>query len=316
MTTYSHIFARMFETLAVSYSLPLHSSDRSKVAVAVVSGSLRPCGYAVPASLSDWATRDCLGVVMDETSGQLPPSLRVPVAGDTASFTWRADIGTGARLDDLAIHLNDLAVAVAVGERWGSMLARAAAQYQLVYEVSRRGPRSLIEVAEQSGLDVDLLDIERWYFEGPWMRPRRPGRPTFWSPDDLLRTIADLRVPESLGSSMRVQRLEYQNPLEVVLYGSGFLLLGSIYVARIIRDWSSARRQGSAAAQAAEAHARQDSSRADLLEWLVQEAKAGRLHVPPGDLLNSVTADEGAAMERLSDQEVQLQLPSGSDPTA
>lgn len=203
-----------------------------------------------------------------------------------------------------------------VGERWGSMLARVAAQHQLAYEVARSGPTSLLEVAEQLGLDADALDIERWYFEGPWMRPSRPGRPVFLSPDDLLRSIADLRVPESLGSSMRVRRLEYQNPLEVVLSGSGFLLLGSIYVARMIRDWSSTRHQGLAAAQAAEAHARQDSARADLMEWLVQEAKQGRLHLPPGDLLNSVTPDEGAAMGRLADQEVQLQLPSGSDPTA
>jgi len=51
------------------------------------------------------------------------------------------------------------------------------------------------------------------------------------------------------------------------------------------------------------------------MEWLVTEAKEGRLHVPPGDLLNSVSPDESAAMARLAEQKVQIQLPTGSDPT-
>jgi hypothetical protein len=224
-------------------------------------------------------------------------------------------MGAGVRIGDLATYLEDLGTAIAVGERWGSMFARAAAQQQLGYEVTSRGPRALREAAEQLGLDEDVLDIERWYFEGPWGRPRRPGQAVFWSPDDLLRMLADLRVPESLGSPVRTQHLEYRNPLEVVLSGSGFLLLGSIYVVRIVRDWSSTRRQDAATAQTLEAHARQDSARADLMEWLVTEAKEGRLHVPPGDLLNSVSPDESAAMARLAEQKVQIQLPTGSDPT-
>jgi hypothetical protein len=232
------------------------------------------------------------------------------------NLTWRADLGAGARIGEIAIHLEDLGTAITVGERWGSVLARAAAQHQLAYEVTSRGPRALSEAAGQLGLDVDPMDMERWYFEGrPGMVPVRPGR-DFWPPDVLLRTIADLRMPGSLGSPMRTQHLEYRNPLEVVLSGSGFLLLGSIYVVRIVRDWSNTRRQDAAAAQTSEAHARQDSARADLMEWLVTETKEGRLHVPPVDLLNSVSPDESKAMGRLAEQEVQLQLPPGSNPTA
>lgn len=230
-------------------------------------------------------------------------------------MAWRVDVGAGARVGELADLLHDLDATVMVGERWGMTLARAAARYQLVYEVGRRGPEALIESARQLGLDErDALDVERWHFEGPWRYWRR-ARP-FLGPEELFRWLADVRAPDLLGSPVQVQHAEYRNPLEVMLTGSGFLILGTIYALRMVRDWSNKRREGAAAAREAEAAARRQAAGADLMEWLVEEAKAGRLHVPPGDLLGAVTAAEGEAMRRLAAEDVQLQLPPGTDAAA
>jgi len=229
---------------------------------------------------------------------------------------WRADVGAGARVGEIADVLHDLDTTILVGERWGMALARAAAQYQLLYEVERRGPEALIESARQLGLDErDAIDVERWFFERPWRYWQRGRRP-FLGPEELVRGLADVRTPDLLGSPVQVQHAEYRNPLEVVLTGSGFLILGTIYALRLVRDWSSKRREGAAAAQEAEAAARRQAAGADLMEWLVEEAKAGRLHVPPGDLLSAVTAAESEAMRRLAAEDIQLQLPPGTDAAA
>jgi hypothetical protein len=252
-----------------------------------------------------------------DPSNRLPPGLRVPAAGDLASVTWRADLGGDARLGDLADLLRDLDTVVAVGGRWGLTLARAATEHQLEYEIGRGGPRALLDAVTQLGLDRRDFDgdIDRWYFEGPWRWRSRRGRPSFWSPEALLRLLVDARTPDALGLAMQTRSVAYRNPLEVILSGSGFLLLGTITALRLVRDWSNTRRHGSAEAQEAEASARRYSAQADLMEWLVDETKAGRLHIPPSDLLNSVSAGQGEAIRRLAEQDVQLGLPPGTDPT-
>jgi len=195
--------------------------------------------------------------------------------------------------------------------------ARTAAQYQLLYEVGRRGPEALVESARQLGFDEqEAFDLELRYFEGPWWRYWQGRRPPFLGPEGVVRGLADARTPALLGSPVQVQHAEYRNPLEVVLTGSGFLIFGTIYVLRMVRDWSNKRREGAAAAHEAEAAARRKAAGADLMEWLVDEAKAGRQHVPPGDLLNVVSAAEGEAMRRLAAEDVQLQLPPGADPSS
>lgn len=249
---------------------------------------------------------------MDSTSG-VPSGLRPPAGGDVVNVVWRADVGASARVGEVADVLRDLDTTIVVGERWGLALARAAAQYQLMYEVGQRGPEALIEPARQFGFgERDVVDVERWYFEGPW-RLWRPGRRPFLGPEELVRSLADARTPDLLGTRVEAQHVEYRNPLEVVLTGSGFLIFGTIYALRMVRDWSNKQREGAAEARVAEAGARRQAAGADLMEWLVEEAKAGRLHVPAGELLNGVTAAEGEAMRRLAMEDVQLQLPPGTD---
>jgi hypothetical protein len=253
-----------------------------------------------------------------DSSSRLPPGLRPPAEGDLVSLTWSADVGSDARVGNLGDLFQDLDVAVnGVGERWGTAFARMAAEHELMYSMSRQGPEALVELATEFGLATpDVHDIERWYFEAPWWSAERRRQPPFVGPHAMVRMLADTRTLQLMGTPVRVRRASYENPLEVVLTGSGFLMLGAVWVLRMVRDWSSMRRRGAAEAQQAEASARQRSANADLFEWLVEETKAGRLHVPPGDLLSALTASDGEALRRLAKQDIQIELPPGVEPPA
>ena len=260
-----------------------------------------------------------------DPSRDLPPGLRPPAGGELFTVTWRAHLGSGARLRALAAHLQDLNIAAHLGERWGTELARAAAYQQLVNRISREGPRAIDEVVDRLGYrGRDLGDLHEWVHTGWWPRgPRwRPGHSHFGDPATFLQAVADMELPDLLGRPPRVDRATYRNPLEVVLGGSGLLFAGVVSVLRLVRDWSNTRRQGAAHAQQAEADARQREAhadeceaRADLVRWLVDEAKAGRMPIPIGELLDVVTQDDATALNRLADGNVELRLPSGLDPS-
>lgn len=260
-----------------------------------------------------------------DPSRDLPPGVGPPAGGEFFTVTWRADLGSGARLGALAAHLQDLNIATHLGERWGTELARAAAFQQLVNRISRAEPRAIDEVVDRLGYRArDLGDLHEWLHTGWWPRgPRwRPGRSHFGDPATFLEALADMELPDLLGRSPRVDSATYRNPLEVVLGGSGFLFVGVVSVLRLVRDWSNTRRQGAAHAQQAEAGARareaqadEHEARADLVRWLVDEAKAGRMPIPVGELLDVVTQDDETALDRLADGNVELQLPSGLDPS-
>jgi hypothetical protein len=67
---------------------------------------------------------------------------------------------------------------------------------------------------------------------------------------------------------VRVVEVSYRNAIEVILGGSGFLMVGAMLMLRIVRDWSSARRAGAVAATMTESAARRSTTYADLAEWL------------------------------------------------
>ena len=80
--------------------------------------------------------------------------------------------------------------------------------------------------------------------------------------------------------------------LTVLVAHFGFLLIGSIPVLRLMRDWSHTRRIGAAEAQQAEAAAKRAVAHADLCQWLVDEAKVGSLHMPLSELIDVLTRPE------------------------
>lgn len=257
---------------------------------------------------------------MVDPDDNLPWDLRAPFGGDIVNLVFRRDVGASARIGEVARHLDDLETVVNTGQRWGGHIARMASYRRLLRSITTLGPGAVEDAALQAGLRLrDLGDTEEWIHTG-W-RPWRPGRSPYFDPDEVLHALADYQVPEQLGTPVTLQRLSYQNPLEVALAGSGFLIAGTIYVLRMIRDWSSDRRTATAAAEQAEAAA--DSARAnamrarteaDILQWFADEARAGRWHVPPGALLDVSRREDIAAMERLSSTTVQLELPKALDP--
>lgn len=70
-------------------------------------------------------------------NADLPPRLRPPAGGDSVRLTWLADLGSQQRPADLGSHLQDLDVAVCLGERWGAALASASALQANLYRLSR-----------------------------------------------------------------------------------------------------------------------------------------------------------------------------------
>jgi hypothetical protein len=122
---------------------------------------------------------------------------------------------------------------------------------------------------------------------------------------------------------LTVSSARYENPVEVILGGSGLVLAGVATILRLVRDWSNRKRQGAAEADQAEAAARERHAAADLAEarvvlskWLVDEARDGRAGVPIGDLLGATTDADEKAIARLSKHRVELGLPPGLDPSA
>jgi hypothetical protein len=160
---------------------------------------------------------------------------------------------------------------------------------------------------------VDLADLDEWLH---WRRPWRPGRFPYGDAGGVLRVVAETQIPELLGTRTAVEHSEYSNPLKVTLQGSGLSLRGVASVLRIVRDWDSDKRQAAALADRAEAEAeqakaaaRQEDARADLTRLVVDEVIAGRLPVPPSDLLRLVTGFDQTALRRLSTVPVELELP-------
>jgi hypothetical protein len=250
----------------------------------------------------------------------LPAGLRPPIGGDQVAVTYSADLGPLARVGDIAHLLKDLDDAVLLGEQWGIIIGRAASVQEVLDQLARRGPGAIEDAALSRGFRArDVHAIDEWIHTGylSW----RPGRFPFPDPLALVRALADYQTADRLGDPVRLRRLNYQNPLTVDLTGSGFLVAGVIYILRVIRDWSSSRRAAAAAADRAEAVADEARagasiawSQADILDWFANEARAGRWHVPPGDLLATVRPEDLAALNRLAAADVTLSLPQDLDP--
>ena len=244
----------------------------------------------------------------------LPRGLRLPAGNETQSLTITSDIGANSTVGAVSTRLADLQVVLDLGERWGAVYAEAAASRALVRELRSRGSDALSDIrvdwpglgryASESFLERALLDPEYFAFR------HRPGYDGFTSPEDLLRLVSSSSVPQLLGQPIVAQHIEYQNPLEVVLIGAGFVLMGAVKALRLVRDWSSQRSIGESMADTARSAASLSRSRAELGAWLVEEAKAGRQPVPIGDLLRVLTTDDLTAIGRLADSDVQLSLPA------
>ncbi|WP_328418501.1 hypothetical protein OG542_40180 (plasmid) [Streptomyces violaceus] len=252
--------------------------------------------------------------------------LRPPAGGQRVQITWKADIGAPSRPRDLACYLQDVDVAIGVGEQWGTTFARAAAQQELVERIARRGTKGLEgEALERGYSSRDIRYLDEWMRSrplGPWRDlPLR-------SSGGMIESLADARVPKILGASTRVTRVEYGSPLLLDLANSGFLAYGVVKIAELVRDWSNRRRADTASARRIEAEAargeaearqeyararhmeaqaRQTEAHADLVQWAVDQTRGGP--VSPGELFAVITPEQLQALSRLAETRTELQLP-------
>lgn len=239
--------------------------------------------------------------MVDPPGASRPPGLRPPHSGDTASLTIAVDIGPLVSADRLATTVADLAALVDVGARWGIELARTAAEWDIVSDLGERGPGALGRALRNEGLSHGL---QRRWLDLPWEVDWPGGHPEFG-------TLRDVHADRLLGRHPTVVRLCYENPVELILAGSGMLIAGVMYAARMARDWSAQRRAAEAIAREAEAEADMTEARSELYRWMVREARRGRAPIPIGDLVRVVTPAEVKALNRLSDSPITLELPRG-----
>lgn len=241
-----------------------------------------------------------------------PPGLRWPDHGDTVSLTIRVDLGPRVPMFRLADCVSDLASVTELGSKWGELLAESAAGWDIA-NLARRGDRHGLEFLLREELyDLHFEEVHELLYGGPppyrWLLAGHP----VWG---LLQAQ---RAGDIRGQATRPTRLTYENPLELILCGTGALLMGAVMAARLVRDWSSQRRIAAAAATQAEAEARKAEAEADRAEttadfarWMADEAKAGRGGLPQMELLKAITPGEARAIERLAEQDVQLSIPPG-----
>lgn len=214
------------------------------------------------------------------------------------------DLGPNAPIEEVARRIHDLSVLVEVGHGWGVELARTAADWDLSYELRTGGP----DAVER------LLEAEEMPFPARWLPSGSPFLEPVWPRADLeWLALRDLHAESLLGTPTSVQRLEYANPIELILLGSGLLLRGVIIAARLVRDWSAQRRINSATAREAEAQARMTEDRARLYSWMVDQATSGQSPIPVGDLVQITTPADIRALSRLAEDPVTLELPRGSE---
>jgi hypothetical protein len=241
----------------------------------------------------------------------MPHGYQPPVGGNIYSVRWRADLGAAAAVGDIADYIDAFQTVLDLGERWGIVMAEEAAVRSLMaelYAASQQGEPNLRPLYD----DMPWQDEKRLFATISTMLTRRFGEHdelNFDAPD-ALREVASRAVPRLLGSPPATAEITYRNPVELIIVGGAFGLLGVVQLLRIIRDWKPRRRQGEAAASMAEDEARASKSRADVVEYLGNEIVAGRLHVPASQLGAMITRGDMAAIAKLAGPEPELELPA------
>lgn len=226
--------------------------------------------------------------------------------------TWGTNIGPSADLDNFAQVVEDFNTVVQLGQRWGEILTRAAASRDLWSRIAE-DPGELVRRAEILGLpsptaDDPFLD-PTLYARGIWAYPwTRVGLANV---DVIAQTIVDSEIAPELGIPPRLLRVRYENPLEIAIVVSVGAVGGVLRVLRMIRDWRADRRRAAARASKGEAEARLQNVKADMAAWLLEEAKAGRGQVSPGELYSTIGEKEARAITHLASRQTRVQAPVG-----
>jgi len=228
--------------------------------------------------------------------------------GEEHQFRLTVDLGLGASPDRIASCMDAIRDLVDLGDRWAIVIAREAAARALLAELMAASEPSLEPLK-------DVLDPadEKLAWSAVKMIHRfgnvEQSEPLFPLPP-ILDKYADAALPDLLRPSIRAVEVSYQNPIGLLLLGGGIVVTATVQVLQIARDWNARKRTGNAAATGAEAQARQEIARADIMEYLAAEITAGRLKVPPSELGKLLTPADLKGMSALG-PEVKLELPPG-----
>ena len=246
----------------------------------------------------------------------LPRGYEPPLRGEKFNITWRSDIGPNVSIGEIGDYLQAFQTLLDLGERWGLVMAEEAAARSLVRELFAHVDYSTNEISLTPVRDVIPQDDDKriwWVVRHMVDQGIRTGEhpETIVEIPSALRELASLSVPDLMGLPLRTETITYRNPIEVIVFGGAFVAYGTVQVLRLVRDWGARRRLTNAAAEIAEAEARQARTRADVIEYLGHEVTAGRLHVPAAELGKLVTSTDLEAIAKLAGKEPTLELPEG-----
>jgi len=232
-----------------------------------------------------------------------------PLRQEQFSILWRADLGTNVSISVVNSYLQAFQTLLDLGERWGLVMAEEAAARSLVRELFIYGDTD-VDLAPVRDV-MPRQDEKRIYLSVQDILSRRTGDhpETMVEIPSALRELASLSVPQLMGPPLRNEAITYRNPIEIIIAGGAFIAYGALQVLRMVRDWGARGRMANAAAEMAEAEARQARTRADVIEYLGQEVTAGRLHVPPSELAKFMTSTDLQAIAQVAGPEPTLELP-------
>jgi len=247
-----------------------------------------------------------MGVAV-ETLTYMPEQYAALRGEDMYQFTLRVDLGPGASVDRIASCTDAVRDLIDLGERWAIVFAHDAAARALLAELLAQSEpslaplRDLLDPRDEKPIwgVVNAIRVYRDSVEDAEIMLEIPS---------VLSKYADAAVPGLLRPAVRAEEISYRNPLEWVLVGGGFAVYATVQALRMVRDWSARKRTGAAAAVAAEAQARAEVARADVLEylagrgyrwpdtsgaigaWKTNDACGSERHVSPGRRGNNLRA--------------------------
>jgi hypothetical protein len=196
-----------------------------------------------------------------------------------------------------------------LGDRWAIILAHDAAARALVAELmSSDAPsleplRDVLDPSDEKQVEFAVQQIHLFF--------KNFGEQGFIDLPSILGKYADAALPELLRPAIRAEEISYRNPIELILLGSGVAVLAAVQAFRLVRDWNSRKQIGQAAAKTAEAQARIDVARADIVEYFAGEVTAGRVQVKPSEFAKLATPTDLKALSALVGAETTLELPRG-----
>lgn len=206
-----------------------------------------------------------------------------------AELTWRLDLGSRAHLDDVSEFVGNVGTVC----HFGSALQRIVNRNDALYQVISGRSEFYLEAQEE------YLSFRRWRSGPPWVV--LPG-PQLASAA-LERAVArQLFTSEVEGrAEVRVERLTYENPLELVIVATGAAILG---ILRLVRDWPANRRLADARARDFESRARTSD---ELRQVVVQQVAAGQLRLTPEQVLPLLTFDVEQALRALAEAPLSIE---------